>query len=158
MDSISSNTSGPQNSGSEIDLGQLMDQRKRKRMISNRESARRSRLKKQTHLDGLMAQVAELRKENQQILTGLNAATQNYMSVESDNAILRAQMAELSHRLKSLDEIVSLVTRGGLMAHAEPTTYGMADLAAGFGNGYWNCSSQPIMTAASASANHGFMF
>ncbi|GFP99887.1 ocs element-binding factor 1 [Phtheirospermum japonicum] len=87
-----------------------MDQRKRKRMISNWESARRSRLTKQNHLDGLMAQVAELRKENQKILTSLNATTQNYMNVESDNAILRAQMAELSYRLQSLDEIVSFVS------------------------------------------------
>ncbi|GFP85898.1 ocs element-binding factor 1 [Phtheirospermum japonicum] len=149
---MSSNSSGQQNSGSEGDLRQVMDQRKRKRMISNRESARRSRLRKQNHLDGLMAQVAELRKENQQILTGLNATTHNYMSVESDNAILRAQMAELSHRLQSLDEIVSF------MAHPEPAAYGMADLAAGFGNGYWNCLSQPIMMAASASADHGFLF
>ncbi|GFP89359.1 ocs element-binding factor 1, partial [Phtheirospermum japonicum] len=130
--------------------------------------ARWSRLRKKNHLDGLMARVAELRNENQQILTGLNATTQNYMSVESDNAILRAQMAELSHRLQSLDEIVSFVStgsgngngNGGFMAHPEPLAYGMADLMAGFGNSYWNCLSQPIMMAilASALANHGFFF
>ncbi|KAL3621266.1 hypothetical protein CASFOL_036178 [Castilleja foliolosa] len=146
---ISSNSSGQQNSGSE---GHLMDQRKRKRMISNRESARRSRLRKQNHLDGLMAQVAELRKESQQIIAGLNATTQNYMSVEADNAILRAQMAELSHRLQSLDEIVSFV------ANPEPLAHGMADYPAGLGNGYWNCSSQPIMMAASTSADYEFLF
>ncbi|GFQ07989.1 hypothetical protein PHJA_002942900 [Phtheirospermum japonicum] len=111
-----------------------------------------------------MAQVAELRKENQQILTGLNATMQNYVSVESDHAILRAHMAELSHRLQSLDEIVSFVSagsgngngNGGFMAHPEPLAYGMADLVAGFGNSYWNCLSQPIMMVVSA--NHGFFF
>ncbi|KAL6546004.1 hypothetical protein OROGR_009878 [Orobanche gracilis] len=159
----SSNSSGQQNSGSdEGDLKQVMDLRKRKRMISNRESARRSRARKQKHLDELMAQVADLRKENQQILAGMNATTQNYLTVESENAILRAQFSELSHRLQSLDEIVSFAigtaNASGFVAHQEPA-YGMAELA-GFGNtsSNWNCSSQPIMMAAAASADPGFLY
>ncbi|KAI9128197.1 hypothetical protein K1719_001190 [Acacia pycnantha] len=95
-----------QNSGSEEDLQVLMDQRKRKRMVSNRESARRSRMRKQKHLDDLVAQVAQLRKENQQILTSVNLTTEQYLSVESDNSVLRAQASELSHRLDSLNEII----------------------------------------------------
>nr|AFK48507.1 unknown [Medicago truncatula] len=102
----SSGSSLLQNSGSEEDLQALMDQRKRKRMISNRESARRSRMRKQKHLDDLVSQVSKLRKENQEILTSVNITTQKYLSVEAENSVLRAQMGELSNRLESLNEIV----------------------------------------------------
>lgn len=98
-----------QNSGSEEDLQLLMNQRKQKRMLSNRESARRSRMRKQKHLDDLMAQVGQLRKENSQILTNLHITTQQYLKIESDNSVLRAQMGELSHRLESLTEIIQFL-------------------------------------------------
>ncbi|KAJ9189699.1 hypothetical protein P3X46_000958 [Hevea brasiliensis] len=103
----SSGSSLMQNSGSEE---ALMDQRKRKRMISNRESARRSRMRKQKHLDDLMAQVAQLSKENHQLITSINITTQQYLNVEADNSILNAQIGELSHRLQSLNEIISFLS------------------------------------------------
>jgi len=99
-----------QNSGSEENTQMmLVDQRKRKRMQSNRESARRSRMKKQKHLDDLMAQVTQLRKDNNQILTTINVTTQHYLNVEAENSILRAQMMELNHRLDSLNEILNYI-------------------------------------------------
>lgn len=116
-----------QNSGSEEDLQAMMeDQRKRKRMISNRESARRSRMRKQKHLDDLVSQVAQLRKENQQILTSVNITTQQYLSVEAENSVLRAQVGELSHRLESLNEIVDVLnatTVAGFGAAATSSTF-----------------------------------
>ncbi|XP_057436753.1 bZIP transcription factor 11-like [Lotus japonicus] len=105
----SSGSSMIQNSGSEEELQALMDQRKRKRMISNRESARRSRMRKQKHLDELAAQVAQLRSENQQMLTSLNLTTQRFMIIDAENSVLSAQMGELSHRLESLNEIIDFV-------------------------------------------------
>ncbi|PQM35717.1 bZIP transcription factor 53-like [Prunus yedoensis var. nudiflora] len=83
----SSGSSMLQNSGSEEDLQVLMDQRKRKRMISNRESARRSRMRKQKHLDDLMAQMAELKKENNQIITSVNITSQHYMNIEQQRTL-----------------------------------------------------------------------
>lgn len=83
-----------------------MDDSKRKRMESNRESARRSRMRKQKHLDDLNSQVSQLRNENNQILAGISVATQHFLNVEAENSILRAQMTELSHRLESLNEII----------------------------------------------------
>ncbi|KAK1391690.1 BZIP domain-containing protein [Heracleum sosnowskyi] len=83
--------------------------RKRKRMQSNRESARRSRLRKQQHLDELSGQVSQLKKENEQLLTKANITTQHLMNVESENLILKAQMDELSQRLESLNDIVNYV-------------------------------------------------
>ncbi|KAK4346875.1 hypothetical protein RND71_033214 [Anisodus tanguticus] len=91
------------------DLQQLMDQRKRKRMISNRESARRSRMRKQTHLNELMTRVNQLKDQNNQTVTNINMVTQVYLNVEAENSVLRAQMGELSHRLQSLNEIINCI-------------------------------------------------
>ncbi|XP_060176137.1 bZIP transcription factor 11-like [Lycium barbarum] len=132
-----------QNSGSEEDLQQLMDQRKRKRMISNRESARRSRMRKQKHLDDLMSQLDHLRKENNQILTSMNVTTQHYLNVEAENSIMRAQVSELGHRLESLMEIISFLNENGSNGQIIEST--MAD---GFiQNESWNYMYQPIVTA-----------
>ncbi|KAI0515811.1 hypothetical protein KFK09_008479 [Dendrobium nobile] len=94
------------NSGSEENLQALMEQKKRKRMISNRESARRSRMRKQKHLDDQMAQVSQLKKDNGHILTTLNLRTQHYHAVEAENCVLRTQAMELTSRLNSLTEIL----------------------------------------------------
>ncbi|URD99910.1 ocs element-binding factor 1 [Musa troglodytarum] len=75
-------------------------------MTSNRESARRSRMRKQKHLDDLTAQLNQLRKENSQIMTSLTLITHHYFAVEADNSVLRTQLVELSSRLQSLDEIL----------------------------------------------------
>ncbi|KAL1546781.1 bZIP transcription factor 44-like [Salvia divinorum] len=87
----------------------VMDQRKRKRMQSNRESARRSRMRKQKHLDDLMAQAAQLRKENAMIRSSIGATAEHCVSVEAENSVLAAQMMELTHRLGSLNEILSCI-------------------------------------------------
>ncbi|KAK9108908.1 hypothetical protein Sjap_016968 [Stephania japonica] len=84
----------------------LVVERRQRRMLSNRESARRSRLRKQKHLDGLAAQMAQLRVDNREIVERVNFTTQHYIEIESENSVLRAQMAELNHRLQSLDEII----------------------------------------------------
>ncbi|KAF5751087.1 Basic leucine-zipper 44 [Tripterygium wilfordii] len=110
MGSSSGTSSGSSlilNSGPEEELQALIDQRKRKRMISNRESARRSRMRKQKLLDDKMALVAQLKEENHQIITSINISRQHYLNVEAENSILRAQAGELSHRLQSLNEIVN---------------------------------------------------
>ncbi|KAJ8460451.1 hypothetical protein OPV22_033377 [Ensete ventricosum] len=102
----SSGSSLLQNSTSEEDLQAVMDQKKQKRMKSNRESARRSRMRKQKHLDDIAAQICQLRKENGQILTSLSLTTQQFLAVDTENSVLRTQMMELSSRLQSLNEIL----------------------------------------------------
>lgn len=79
-------------------------------MLSNRESARRSRLRKQTHLDDLTAQVSQLRSQNSQIVTTVGVTTQQYLKVEAENSVLRAQMDELSNRLQSLNDIINCLS------------------------------------------------
>ncbi|XP_055835811.1 bZIP transcription factor 11-like [Solanum dulcamara] len=92
----------------------VVDERKRKRMQSNRESARRSRMRKQKHLDELVCQVTQLKKENSNILSSINMTTQQYAKVEAENSVLRAQMMELSQRLQSLNEILSYINNSNM--------------------------------------------
>ncbi|KAA8531920.1 hypothetical protein F0562_006363 [Nyssa sinensis] len=150
----SSGTSQLQNSGSEEDLQHMVDQRKRKRMISNRESARRSRMRKQEHLDGLTAQSGQLRNENNHILTNMSITNQLYLNIEAENSVLRAQMAELTHRLQSLNEIINYLNSNN---NGFFETEGAQINENGFLNlNPWNLLSvnQPIM----ASADSIFMF
>jgi chromosome segregation ATPase len=98
-----------QSYGSEEDLQVLMDQRKRKRKQSNRESARRSRMRKQKHMDDLMVEVERLRNENNEIMTRMNMTSQHYLKIEAENCVLRAQMIELNQRLQSLNDIINII-------------------------------------------------
>ncbi|KAE9603560.1 putative transcription factor bZIP family [Lupinus albus] len=98
-----------QSSGSEEDLKVLMDQRKNKRKVSNRESARRCRMRKQNHIDDMMNQVSQLTKDKSEILTSVNITTQHYLNVEAENSILRAQIIELNQRFESLNGIINLI-------------------------------------------------
>lgn len=146
----SSSTPQAQNSGSEGEPQQLrMDQRKRKRMESNRESARRSRMRKQKHLDDLTSQVTRLLKENNQILTGITVATQHLVNVESENSVLRAQVTELSHRLDSLNEILNSIYQSNGVSE---TGQGL-DLGSPYDSFFMSptnlgCVSHPIMAAS----------
>ncbi|ONK69852.1 uncharacterized protein A4U43_C05F27440 [Asparagus officinalis] len=135
----SSGSSLVQNSGSEEELKALMDQRKRKRMQSNRESARRSRMRKQKHLDDLMAQVNQLRKENGQILTALNITTQQYIGVEAENSVLRTQMAELNTRLESLNEILRCMNANNISGN------GLFSDGPHFNDSFINSWNPPLM-------------
>ncbi|PIA40679.1 hypothetical protein AQUCO_01900025v1 [Aquilegia coerulea] len=73
-----------------------------RRMISNRESARRSRMRKQQHLDELLNQVAQLQQDNSGILQRINATAEVYVNVESE-------MTELSDRLQSLNSVLHII-------------------------------------------------
>ncbi|XP_042511739.1 bZIP transcription factor 53 [Macadamia integrifolia] len=86
-----------------------IDERKRKRMLSNRESARRSRQKKQQHLDDLINQVSQLQKQNSEIAQRAETILQHYNQIESENQIMRARMAELNDRLGSLNSLLGFM-------------------------------------------------
>lgn len=130
-------------SGSEEDLRLLMDQRKRRRMESNRESARRSRMRKQKQAEDLTIQIDQLQKENNQILTSVNITTQQFVKMEAENSVLRAQMMELSHRLDSLNEILAYIN----MSNQNGVVLGTENYNDGFMSNEWNqmYMNQPIM-------------
>lgn len=86
----------------------VIDERKRKRMESNRESARRSRKRKQEHLDELIGQINELKNDNSLFMQKIEFATPKYVAVEHENNVLRAQIAELTDRLNSLNSVLHI--------------------------------------------------
>lgn len=89
------------NSTSDDDV-QVLDNRKQRRMLSNRESARRSRLRKQQHLDELRSHVAQLRVQNSQMLTSFSVTSKHFAQVAEENRILRLEAANLNQRLQNL--------------------------------------------------------
>ncbi|CAL9103039.1 unnamed protein product [Musa acuminata var. zebrina] len=103
-------------SSSEGDSQPMIDVRKRKRMLSNRESARRSRIKKQQQLDDLINQEAQLKSQNSQIAVQINLVTEQYNKVESENAVLGAQLRELTERLQSVNSVLHFIEEFSGMA------------------------------------------
>ncbi|XP_062203661.1 ocs element-binding factor 1-like [Phragmites australis] len=83
--------------------------RREKRRLSNRESARRSRLRKQQHLDELVQEAARLQAENARVAGRAADIAAQYARVEQENAILRARAAELGDRLRSVNEVLRVV-------------------------------------------------
>lgn len=79
-------------------------------------------MRKQKLLDDLTAQANHLRAENNHMLSNINVVTHLYLNMESENSILRAQMAELNHRLHALNEITSCLS----------SSQGLLPAAAGF--------------------------
>lgn len=98
-------TQQPASSGSDGQRYATNDDRKRKRMESNRESARRSRMRKQQHLEELMSQMTQLQNQNVLWREKIDAVGRNYLTLDAENNVLRAQMAELTERLDSLNSL-----------------------------------------------------
>ncbi|PPD69802.1 hypothetical protein GOBAR_DD33312 [Gossypium barbadense] len=97
-----------------------IDERKRKRMLSNRESARRSRMMKKKRLQDLVQEVSALQKDNSQISERISVATQCYIEIIGTHPLFeksksvgtesrKAQAMELTERLRSLNSVLQVV-------------------------------------------------
>lgn len=82
------------------------DESKLKRMVSNRESAKRSRIRKQKHLNELTTQISQLKSKNNLIRSKMSVTNEMHVTLEAENSVLKAQLAELSQRLESLNQIM----------------------------------------------------
>ncbi|KAJ7953990.1 basic leucine zipper 43-like [Quillaja saponaria] len=80
----------------------IIDERKQRRMISNRESARRSRMRKQKHLDELWSQVLRLRSENHNLIDKLNHVSESHDQVLQENARLKEEASDLRQMIANL--------------------------------------------------------
>ncbi|KAK9059990.1 hypothetical protein SSX86_020694 [Deinandra increscens subsp. villosa] len=100
----------------------IINERKHRRMISNRESAKRSRVRKQRQLDELCAQVLWLRDENHGLMVKLNRFLESHEKVVRENDELKKESLELK----------KLVSE----AQLDNTYTTLGDLDDGYGYGY----------------------
>ena len=84
----------------------IIDERKKRRMISNRESARRSRVRKQKHLENLRNQVSRLRIENRELTNRLRFVLYHCHRVRTDNARLQSEYSMLRQKLSDIRQIL----------------------------------------------------
>lgn len=84
------------------------EERKHKRMISNRESARRSRQRRKRRLEELNDQVNRLRNENRELKNGLTSLTNQCHFVLKENNQLRSECIYLQTKLSGLCKLLVL--------------------------------------------------
>ncbi|KAE8685930.1 Basic leucine zipper 43 [Hibiscus syriacus] len=96
---ISSNSTSDE---ADEQLLSLIIERKQRRVISNRESARRSRVRRQRHLDELWAQVVWLRNENHQLLDKLNHVSESHEKALQENTQLKEEASELRQMISHM--------------------------------------------------------
>ncbi|EEF34398.1 DNA binding protein, putative [Ricinus communis] len=90
-----------------------VDIRRIRRMVSNRESARRSRKRKQAHLQDIESQVYQLSGENSSLYKQLSFATQQFRDADTNNRVLKSDVEALRAKVKLAED---MVTRGGSLS------------------------------------------
>ncbi|KAK8692464.1 hypothetical protein V6N13_075923 [Hibiscus sabdariffa] len=78
------------------------DERKKRRMISNRESAKRSRWRKKMHLENITEEVNRLSIENRQLKHRLSWVMNQYHIVWRENEVLRSESVAMWAKLLDL--------------------------------------------------------
>ncbi|OEL25239.1 hypothetical protein BAE44_0013742 [Dichanthelium oligosanthes] len=85
----------------------VVDERRLRRRISNRESAQRSRARKQRCLDELRGSAAVLERRRRELAARTQAARSRLALVRLANAGLRAEAAALSRRLADIEQTIA---------------------------------------------------
>ncbi|VVA96687.1 unnamed protein product [Arabis nemorensis] len=87
--------------------GSDIDEKKRKRKLSNRESARRSRLKKQKLMEDTIHEISTLERRIKENSERCRAVRQRLDSVESENGVLRSEKTWLSSYVSDLENMIA---------------------------------------------------
>lgn len=99
----------PGSSGSDSDPRYAMvDEKKRKRMVSNRESAKRSRMRKQKQLEDLINESSTLENEIKQLSQSISIISERHNDMEAANDVLRAEKMKLTEQLRSLNSVLHI--------------------------------------------------
>ncbi|XP_021744154.1 basic leucine zipper 9-like isoform X1 [Chenopodium quinoa] len=98
-----------------------VDVKRQRRMVSNRESARRSRRRKQAHQQELEVQVEQLGLENTTLFKQLNEAAQQLREATTNNRVLKSDVEALRAKVKLAED---RVTRGTLNQLLQSTNLG----------------------------------
>ncbi|XP_023002073.1 light-inducible protein CPRF2-like isoform X1 [Cucurbita maxima] len=114
-----------------------------RRMLSNRESARRSRKRKQAHLTELETQVAELRVENSALLKRFNDISQKYNESAINNRVLKADLETLKAKVQMAEETVRRIMGSKPMFYGEVSSMSMQSF-----------DGSPSKTSRDAASNH----
>ncbi|KAL8487711.1 hypothetical protein ACS0TY_023698 [Phlomoides rotata] len=83
------------------------EERKRRRMISNRESARRSRWRKKQLYEDLTNEVNRLNLVNRELKNRLGLLTHDCYSVQRDSNRILSESIYLQHKLRGLQQILA---------------------------------------------------
>ncbi|WVY92238.1 hypothetical protein V8G54_037752 [Vigna mungo] len=83
-----------------------VDTKRLRRKDSNRESARRSRRRKQAHLADLEWQVERLRQENSHLFKQLRDASQQFRDADTNNRVLKSDVEALRAKVKLAEDMV----------------------------------------------------
>ncbi|KAI3874301.1 hypothetical protein MKW92_013499 [Papaver armeniacum] len=104
----SNNNSGSDNEPNQPASNDLVvvDERRKRRMISNRESARRSRMRKERHLQDLRNQMNRMKIENQDLANRLAFINHSNQVLRTDNDRLRYESSSLRRRLSDIRRIL----------------------------------------------------
>ncbi|XP_019166846.1 PREDICTED: basic leucine zipper 9-like [Ipomoea nil] len=93
------------------------DVKRIKRMASNRESARRSRRRKQEQLGELENQVDQLRGENASLFKQLADAAQQYKDSSTNNRVLKSDVEALRAKVKLAEDMVARGSVNSSLTH-----------------------------------------
>ncbi|KAK1410335.1 hypothetical protein QVD17_36870 [Tagetes erecta] len=103
---VSTPKTNSSSSGSDDRCPVVIDERKRKRMISNRESARRSRMRKQKHLENLRNLVNRHKSGNQELMNRVRFAFHHGQILGQENERLRSESVMLRQKLWDLHQVM----------------------------------------------------
>ncbi|KAG6666030.1 hypothetical protein I3843_01G001500 [Carya illinoinensis] len=104
---VNSNSGSDEPKRKREEPGSPLDERRQRRMVSNRESARRSRMRKQKHLENLRNQVNKFRIENRDLSNRLRCVLYHCHRVQTENNQLQSEYDMLRHKLSEIGQILA---------------------------------------------------